>query len=209
VVSTGRLIAALAWYAAVPAWSQEPCSPAHVDLPRTQASATAKSLANILKSQGSVRAEVTGQLRNARDGAALVRPPENACSHLCRVDQPPQILLTIAPQKLLAAYADADKCEELLRQTSSHPLSFGPRHASSADELAGWITDLSQGRGPDGKVLYNQCDGTCSPRYSARITQDSDGLVATLDVVCGPARDRNDNMYNVASAYRWACIATP
>lgn len=209
MTSAERLILALVSYGAVSAWSQEPCTPTHVDLPRTQASATAKSLANILKAQGSVRAEVTGQLRNARNDAALVRPPEEACSRQCRVGEPPQILLTITPLKFLDTYADANKCQQRLRQTSNQPLRFGPRHARSTDELAAWISDLTQGRGPDGKVLYNQCDGSCSPRYSARVTQDGDGLVATLDVVCGPARDRDDNMYSVASAYRWSCVAPP
>jgi hypothetical protein len=203
----GRLVAALVLCSAVSAWSQEPCTPAHVDLSRTQATATAKSLANILKAQGSVRAEVTRQLRNAREGATQAEPPDDACSHLCRVGQPAQILLTIAPEKFLAVYADAHKCEERLSQTSAQPLRFGPRHAGSTDELAAWISDLSQGRGLDGAVLYKQCDGSCSPRYSARVTQDGDGFVATLDVVCGPARDRNNNMYSVASGYRWACIA--
>ena len=92
-----RLVVALAFCSAISALSQEPCTPAHVDLPRTQATATAKSLANLLKSQGSVRAEVTGQLRDARQGATQAKPPGDACSHLCRVGQPAQILLTIAP----------------------------------------------------------------------------------------------------------------
>lgn len=192
---------------AVSGWSQAPCAPEHVDLPRMQAAATAKSLANILRSQGSVRAEIAGQLRDASKGATQAKPPADACSHLCRVGQRAQILLTIAPQKVLTEYADASICEERLRQTSNQPLRFGPHHARSTDELAAWFSDVSLGRGQDGQALYKQCQGSCSPRYSARITPEGEGFVATLDVVCGPARDRDDNMYSVSTGYRWACIA--
>ncbi len=203
----GRLVAVLALWSAVSAWSQEPCTPDHVDVPKKQGSASAKSLANILKSQGSVRTEVTGQLRNAQEGVTQAKPPADGCSQLCRAGQPARILLTIVPQKFLTSYADALKCDERLRETSNQPLKFGPRHARSTDELAAWISDLSQGRGPDGAVLYKQCDGTCSPRYSAQVVQDGDGLIATVDVLCGPARDKDDNIYSVSSAYRWACNA--
>src|SRR5262249_49321509 len=153
-------LAALAMNAAVSAWCREPCTPTYVDLPKAQASATAKSLANILRSQGSVRAEVIGQLRNARDGGAQVRPPDDGCPGSCRVGEPPQILLTIAPKKFLEVYADAHKCEARLKQTSNQPLKFGPHRARSTDELAAWISDLSQGRGPDGRALYDFCDGS-------------------------------------------------
>jgi hypothetical protein len=35
--------------------------------------------------------------------------------------------------------------------------------------------------------------------------QDADHFVATLDVVCGHARDKADNSYTVGSGYRWVC----
>jgi hypothetical protein len=205
----GCLVTALAFWSAVSAWSQEPCAPDHVYAPKEQANATAKSLANMLKAQGSVRTEVTGQLRNAQEGVTQARAPADGCSQLCRASQPARVILTIVPEKFLTSYADARKCDERLRQTTSRPLKFGPRHARSTDELAAWISDLSQGRGPDGAVLYKQCDGTCSPRYSAQVVQDGDGLTATVDVLCGPARDKDDNTYSVSSGYRWACIAKP
>lgn len=202
-----RLIAVLVLSVGASAWAEESCTPDHVDLPKKQASASAKSLANLVKSAGSVRAEVAGLLRNAREEVAEAKPPHAACSHLCRVAQPTRILLSIVPQRFLASYADLHKCEERLRQTSNQPLRFGPRRARSEDELATWLSDLSQGRGRDGAVLYEQCDGKCSPRYSAEVVQDGDRLVATVDVVCGPARDREDNTYSISSGYRWACVA--
>jgi hypothetical protein len=202
-----RLIAALVLCVGVSAWSEESCNPDHVDLPKEQTSATAKSLANVVKSRGSLRAELAGILRNAQQQVAEAKPPGSACSSACGVAGPTRIQLSIVPQKLLTSYADFHKCEERLRQTSSQPLRFGPRHARSADELAAWLSDLAQGRGRDGAVLYQECDGRCSPRYSAEIVQDGDGLVATLAVVCGHARDKDDNTYSVSSGYRWACVA--
>ena len=202
----GRLVAALVLCAPVSAWSQQHCTPDHVDLPKKETSATAKSLANILKSPGSVRAEVAGLLRSARDELAEAKPPRDACSSPCRVAQPTRILLNIVPEKLLTTYSDFDKCDERLRQTSRQPLRFGPHRVRSVDELASWLSDVSQGRGHDGAVLYQECDGKCSPRYAAEVVPDGDGLIATLDVVCGHARDKDDNSYSVASAYRWACV---
>ncbi|HTS51695.1 MAG TPA: hypothetical protein VMH26_00315 [Burkholderiales bacterium] len=54
-------------------------------------------------------------------------------------------------------------------------------------------------------MLYQKCGGSCSPRYFMDVFQDADRFVATLEVVCGHARDKADNSYAVTSGYRWAC----
>ena len=115
--------------------------------------------------------------------------------------------MSVVPSKFLSGYADSQKCEELLKQTSSRPLRFGPRRARSEKELTAWLSDVSRGNGQDGALLYEKCSGKCSPRYFMDVAQDGDGLVANLDVVCGPARDKTDNTYAVSSGYRWACRA--
>ena len=115
--------------------------------------------------------------------------------------------MSLVPNKFLSDYADEQKCEELLKETSVHPLRFGPRRTRSEKELGTWLSDISQGRGDEGTVLYRKCTGKCSPRYLLDMAGDGDGFVANLDVVCGPARDRTDNTYAVASGYRWACRA--
>ena len=114
-----RLVAALVLCAGVSAWAKESCVPDHVDLPKEQISATAKSLANLVKSPGSLRAEVAGLLRNAREQIIQAKPPDNACSSACGVAGPTRIQLSIVPQKLLTSYADFHKCEESLKQTQS------------------------------------------------------------------------------------------
>jgi hypothetical protein len=200
-----RLAVALALCVGIPAWSQQPCTPDHVDLPKEQTTASASFWPNLARSPGSLRAELSRLLRNAREQITEVKPPSNACSPICRVAGPTHILFRVAPNKFLRSYADFDKCDERLMQTSSQPLRFGPHRARSADELAAWLSDVSQGEGQEGAVLYQKCGGKCSPRYFMDVFQDADRFVATLEVVCGHARDKADNSYTVASGYRWAC----
>ena len=202
-----RLLAMLVLCAAAPAWSQQRCAPNHIDVPKERASATANSGANLRESPESVRAQLSRLLGNARDQVAQARPPSsNWCSPRCRVvGRPAHIVVSVVPKKFLRDYGDAQKCEELLKQTSSRPLRFGPRRARSEKELTAWLSDVSRGNGQDGALLYDKCSGKCSPRYFMDVTEDGDGFVANLDVVCGPARDKTDNTYAISSAYRWAC----
>ena len=203
------LSAVLAVFVSIPAWSQQLCAPDHVDVTENHASATADHAANLRMSPGSLRAQFSRLAKKAEDQAAKADPASgNPCSSTCAVVQEPaHILMSLVPNKFLSGYADEQKCEELLRETSVRPLRFGPRRARSEKELGTWLSDVSQGRGDDGTVLYRKCSGKCSPRYLLDIARDGDGLVANLDVVCGPARDKTDNTYAVASGYRWACRA--
>jgi len=203
------VFAVLAVFVPVAAWSQQPCSPDHVDVIENHASATANYGENLRKSPGSLRAEVSRLAGKAEDEAAKADPASgNACSSSCPVVQEPaHILLSIVPNKFLSGYDEEQKCEELMKQTSSRPLRFGPRRARTEKEVGAWLSDVSQGHGEDGTVLYSKCSGKCSPRYLLDVARDGDGFVANLDVVCGPARDKTDNTYAVSSGYRWACRA--
>jgi hypothetical protein len=194
---------------AFPAWSQQRCAPEHIDVPKERASATANSGANLRKSPESVTAQLSRLLGNAREQVADAKPPtRKACSASCRaVGQPAHIVVSVVPKKFLSDYADAHKCEELLKQTSSSPLRFGPHRARSETELTSWLSEVSRGNGKDGALLYDKCSGKCSPRYFMDVAPDGEGFVANLSVVCGPARDKEDNTFAIASAYRWACQA--
>jgi hypothetical protein len=105
-----------------------------------------------------------------------------------------------------AGATDAQKCEELLKDTSNRPLRFGPHRAQSEKELTAWLSDVSRGSGKDGALLYEQCSGKCSPRYFMDVVPDGKGFVANLNVVCGPARDKADNTFALSSAYRWLAV---
>jgi hypothetical protein len=204
-----RFLAFLLLCVAMPAWPQQRCAPNHIDVPKERASATANAGANLRKSPESVRAQLSRLLGNAREQVAEAKPPTGkACSASCRVvGEPAHIVVSVVPKKFLSGYADAQKCEELLKQTSSRPLRFGPRRAQSEKELTAWLSDVSRGTGKDGALLYDKCSGKCSPRYFMDVIQDGEGFVANLNVVCGPARDKTDNTFAISSAYRWACRA--
>jgi hypothetical protein len=203
------LFAVLAALLSVPVWSQQACAPDRVDVIENRTSATADYGANLRKSPGSLRAELSRLAKKAEDQASKADPASGtACSSTCPVvEEPAHILMSLVPNKFISGYADEQKCEELLKETSVRPLRFGPRRARSEKELGAWLSDVSQGRGDDGTALYGKCSGKCSPRYLLDVARDGDGFVANLDVVCGPARDKADNTYAVASGYRWACRA--
>ena len=202
-----RFLTVLFLCAAIPAWSQQRCTPEHVDVPKARASATANSGANLRKAPESLRAQLARLLGNAREQVAGAEPPASkACSAGCRaVSRPAHIVVNVVPKKFLSDYADAEKCDDLLKQTSNHPFRFGPRRARSEKELTAWLSDMSRGNGKDGALLYEKCSGKCSPRYSMDVAPEGDGFVANLNVVCGPARDKADNTYAISIAYRWAC----
>jgi hypothetical protein len=204
-----RFLAVLVLCVALPAWSQQRCAPNYVVVPKERASATANAGANLSEAPESLRAHLSRLLGNAREQVAEARPPSSkACSPSCDVvGRPAHIVVSVVPKKFLRGYADAQQCEQLLKQTSSRPLRFGPHRARSEKELTAWLSDVSLGKGRDGALLYDKCSGKCSPSYFMDVAQDGDGFVANLNVVCGHARDKTDNTYAVASGYRWACRA--
>lgn len=202
-----RLLAIAVLCVALPAWSQPRCTSDHVDVIKERASGTADSVANLRKSPESLQVQLSRLLRDAQDQVAQAKPPTGkACPATCRaIGRPNRIVVSVIPKKFLNVYDDAQKCAVLLNQTSRRPLKFGPRRARSQDELTAWLSDMSRGKGRDGEALYDKCSGKCSPRYFIDAAQDGEEVVATVDVVCGPARDKTDNTYIISSAYRWSC----
>ena len=201
------LATALMLCVAIPAASQQRCTPLQVDVAKDKSSASASSSANLLKSADSIGTQASRLLREAQEQLEKAKPPEGkGCSANCAVvNQTPLVTLSVVPSAFLKKYADAEKCEALLKQTSNRPFKFGPHRAHSEKELTAWLSDVSRGKGRDGTALYAKCDGRCSPRYSMDVARDRDGFVANLEVVCGPARDKRANSYNISSGYRWAC----
>jgi len=182
------------------------CNPDHVDAPKEQASATADSMANLRGAPGSLKAQLSRLLKDAQEGVTRVAAPTgNACPETCTAVGAARITIAVVPNKLLEHYEDAEKCTQRLTQTSLQPLRFGPRRVKSESELGEWIAEVSQGHGKEGALLYKKCDGRCSPRYFVDAAREGNEIVASMSVVCGPARDKDDNTYTVLSGYRWAC----
>ena len=200
------LIAALGLCVCTQAWPLSACDRDYVDVPKERVSATAASVANLRGAPGSLKAELSRLLSDAREDVAQATPRAGkTCSQSCTPVGRPRITLSVIPNKYLKSYGDEEKCAQRLTQTSLHPLKFGPRRSKSEKELGEWISEVSQGNGKDGKLLYQKCGGKCSPRYFIDATQDGNELVASISVVCGPARDKDDNTYTVSSGYRWGC----
>lgn len=199
------ILLALARSAESSAPTQRTCSPAYVDEPKGRTVATANPVLNVMGVRGSLRAESLRLLREAHESLVKAIPASSACPAGCRIAGTARVVLSAVPNKLLTSYDDFQKCANHMLQTSSRPLRFGPHRARSAGDLNSWLSEVSQGNGKDGSALYRQCDGLCSPRYSMEVVQEGGEFVASLDVVCGHARDTNDNMYTVSTRYRWAC----
>src|SRR5262245_22166315 len=199
------LMAALALSVCARASFAAVCNPDHVDMAKERASATADSMANLRGAPGSLKAELSRLLNDAQQGVKRATPPTESCRQSCTAVGPPRITISVVPNRLLKSYQDAEKCVQRLTQTSAQPLRFGPRRVKTENELGNWIAEVSQGHGEDGALLYEKCDGKCSPRYFIEAAPDGHGIVGSMSVVCGPARDKDDNTYTVLSGYRWGC----
>lgn len=163
-------------------------------------------LANLRRSDGSIRAVAQDLL-----AAALERQREAApsCPGGCTAGES-----TIVYKVLPTAYLDADRqrseCRQYERDTSASPLRFAGHEFDSLDALNEWIMDFSRGKSADGKALYAACASNCSPRYTFLI-KPRDGTTLTLDaeVVCGLARDKKVSEYSLSTALMTNCSATP
>lgn len=182
------------------------CGQDYVEEERATMLASASTWANLRKSQGSLAAEskrlldmigVTGD-----ESATLgLKCPEGCFDG--RVDY----LFSSVPHKFLKSYSDKDYCAEMLDKTQEAPFEFNDRSFVSLDELNEWFSEFSQGSGEDGEDLYSKCNSSCSPQYYNAISKDQDGTYhVDSKVICGPARDKSDNQYDLRLVLRRKCL---
>jgi hypothetical protein len=105
----------------------------------------------------------------------------------------------------LPEYEDSPSCQRLLEATQQQPIVYGNRQFDTQDDAEEWYNDLTQGDGADGEDLYSRCPGQCSPSYSSVIYRKSGQFVITTSIICGHARDKDDNQYRLTSSLRWIC----
>ncbi len=158
---------------------------------------------NIAEHPESIRAVAKRLLTKAVESEAFAERPQ--CDGNCGGAQRSQVVYKVEPTVFLAEKEQQQLCLDLEEQTRSEPMRFDARSFESIDKLNDWLMEFSQGRGDDGKLLYEQCGGNCSPRYTFRISQNKEALTVSADVLCGLARDRLSDLYAVSTAIQWRC----
>lgn len=182
----------------------EPCSVQPAANAQANILASAAAWSNLRNQAGSIRFE-SGRLV----ASALSKlPQDNSSSASCKLDcasPKPAVMFTSVPNRFLKEYSDRDRCEQHLKKTKANPLQYTARKFRSLEEFNAWYGDFSQGKGKDGADLYKNCDGSCSPQYSTLIKPQGSVLEVDAQVVCGPARDKDDNQYKLSYSYIWTC----
>lgn len=167
--------------------------------------ALASMLANAQNKKGSIRFKTKEMLNKAEKDLASAEKPTDLCPSDCKLSDQPLIIFQSIPNNFLANYDQHEKCETLQNETEERPFTYGDREFDTMQDLENWFSSFSQGKGEDGKDLYKRCDGKCSPQYKNLISSDGNKLILTAEVVCGPARDKKDNRYQISYSYRWFC----
>jgi hypothetical protein len=155
-------------------------------------SATASVLANVSNSDGSIRSASSRMLTKAIDTAKSSQPPQ-------------RVVFSSIPNLSKKKTSDDEMCRQQETATKENPIRFDGKHFASTEDLNDWIMDFTQGKGDDGKSLYAQCPGKCSPQYTWLIDPVESGLAVDARVVCGMPRDRSGNKYQLSTALTAIC----
>jgi len=155
-----------------------------------------------------------GFLSNLGDRADSIRATskrmlESAIETARSEESAQRIIFKSTPELSTKTHSDDQMCERLEKATTKAPLEFNDKRFASIDELTDWIMDFTQGKGTDGKSLYEQCPGKCSPQYTWWIDPDKSGLKVKARVVCGLPRDRGGNKYQLSITLVASCPVAP
>jgi hypothetical protein len=188
----------------VQAESAPPCSDPNQELLNSSVTASAGVLANSLKRSGSVRRET----QNIFEQTESKLKETSVCAERC----PGKFIRTLSfnsvPNKSLSDYSDYDHCQQKLENTSESALVYSKDLDASFDELQTWISDFSQGKNQLGKELYKVCDKSCSPAPLYKIVLEKESFTVQAEVVCGHARDKGDNQYQLFYKLTTQCEKT-
>lgn len=181
-----------------------PCTPINKDIPVRQATASAGFFANLRNSDDSINYLTDELLSQAEANAGDLQRREEGCSRVCS-NAAIAVVFRSVPRLTLSGYSESARCDQLLSQTTQNPIVFDKKLFDSKDEAEDWYEELTQGDGDDGEILYAKCPGKCSPSYTSVIYKQASKFVVTTSVVCGHARDKDDDQYNLSAALRWVC----
>jgi hypothetical protein len=186
------------------AQEDDKCSDIDKDIVEASTQGTASLFANEGNKPGSIRYESGAILEKADSGLSSAEKPAGLCPAGCVLPAKPVIVFRAVPTAFVTNYSDYDKCQKLLEETEKTPFEYNESF-SSMSEVESWFSDFSRGKGTDGQDLYKRCSGQCSPQYEFFITSDGGKLALDADVVCGHARDKSNNMYDISYSYKWIC----
>lgn len=173
--------------------------------PLQHSTASASFFDNLWGLDNSVKKVAHSLLASASDRLRSLTPPQGMCPRSCSV-APPEIIFTAAPRKHLEEYDDKALCTQHLTQTSHRPLIYTAQNLENLEEVADRFSDLSQGDGKDGEDLYEKCDGDCTPSFEITLTPNkANGFDESSSVICGHARDKDDNLYILTTSILWKC----
>jgi hypothetical protein len=160
---------------------------------------------NLAEDPTSIRAVAGRLLASALSG--ISNPGDTACNAPCPEGKKnTEIVYRVAPTAFLANELQRAECRKFEAETASQPLTFKQHDFRSVDELNEWITAFSQGRGEDGRRLYELCSSNCSPRYTFLIAEHNSRYAVKAEVLCGLARDKSNDIYKVSTALRRSCV---
>lgn len=186
------------------AQENDECSDIEKDIVEESTQGTASLFANEGNKPGSVRYESGAILEKAEAGMPDAVKPADFCPAGCELNPEPVIEFKAVPQKFLTNYSGYDQCQKLLEETQKNPFQYNEQFGSMS-EVQDWFSNFSRGKGTDGKDLYQRCSGQCSPQYEFFITNESGKLALDAEIVCGHARDKSNNMYDISYSYKWIC----
>ena len=161
-------------------------------MPLDAETASAGTIANLTNREGSIRAASSRMLPAAIEKAKSATPAK-------------RIVFKSIPELSKSATSDDALCRQHEEATTKSPLVFDGLRFASAEELTDWIMEFTRGKGEDGKSLYEQCPGSCSPQYTWWIDPDGSELGVVARVVCGMPRDKSSDKYQLSTALAPAC----
>jgi hypothetical protein len=181
------------------------CSSYIRDVKAESSLASASMLANVQNKKGSIRFVTREMLNKAEKNLANTEKPTDLCPSDCKLPDLPLIIFQSVPNNFLANHDQHEKCKTLQDETEENPFTYSDKEFDTMQALENWFSNFSRGKGRDGKNLYERCDGKCSPQYKNIISSQDNRLILTAEVVCGQARDKKDNNYEISYSYRWVC----
>ena len=180
-----------------------PCTTGTVKINLEEKTASAGTFANLRGSSDSLKVQSQELINNAISKSGNSDKLRD-CKD-CDPDKQAKVIFTASPSKYLTEYTDKEKCNTYLKETTDNPIQWRSLKFNTPKEISDYFAELSQGKGEQGKLLYSKCDGDCSPRYKLEILPDGSAFNANIDVICGPARDKDEGMYKLETALAWNC----